>query len=388
MASRHDVIVVGGGVVGAAAALALRQQGLRVALVERGARPAPAAVNVVDMRVYAIAPGSIRFLEALGAWSRIDPARISPYRRMQVWESSPEHSLDFDTSGLVAARLGCIVEDGVLREALWAGLDGVDVYPGQQPVSCRHADGVSQLELSDGSVMQAALVIAAEGADSPLRDWAGIETSGWDYPQRALVCHVQTEHPHQGTAYQRFLPEGPLAFLPLADGRSSIVWSTRTADAEALLSLDDSAFLQRLEQAIQHRLGRLSAPTRRLSFPLRLMHAGEYVKPGLALVGDSAHVVHPLAGQGVNLGLADVAELVEVLSLARQQRRDWTLRVLQRYERRRKSANLEMLALTDGLYRLFRENAPGLKTAREAGLFLLDRLGPLKQPLTRRALGL
>lgn len=389
MRSSYDVIVVGGGVVGAATALAFCRAGLSVGLLEQGAGPAaPVVGDDIDLRVYALAPGSVRYLDSLGAWDSIAAYRASAYRHMEVWDSDLESRIDFDTAGMPSPELGYIVEDRILRHSLWSALAGVDLRLGQRATGFRFEQGRATLTLADGASLQAALVVAAEGADSDLRQWADIDTTGWDYPQRSIVCHLQTEQPHAGTAYQRFMANGPLALLPLADGRSSIVWSTGLAEAQELLALDDAEFGKRVEAGIQQRLGRVLAVTPRRSFPLRLLHAESYVRPGLALVGDSAHVVHPLAGQGVNLGLADVEALVSILVEARQQRRDWSLRVLQRYERRRKAANLEMLALTEGLFRLFRQSSPTVAAIRETGMFLLNRLGPLKGPLTRRAMGL
>jgi len=386
---RHEIAVVGGGVVGAAVALGCARQGFDVALVEKGAPPPESGAAGWDPRVYAIAPGSVRFLGALGAWNRVATGRASPYARMEVWEDDPARALVFDAAELGAPELGFIVEDRLLRAALWAGLgQAATVTTGAQVTGLR-LDGGPRLRFADGTTLAADLVVAAEGAESPVRDWAGIDPVGWSYDQRALVSHVETGQPHGSTAYQRFLPTGPLAFLPLADGRSSIVWSTSVTEAQQLLALDDSAFRESLAAALGHRLGAIGACSPRVAFPLRLLHAERYVVPGVALVGDSAHVVHPLAGQGLNLGLADAQALVEVVTEARAGRRKiGALRVLQRYERRRKAENLEMLALTDGLNRLFRLRGPGLGALRELGLSLVSRAGPLKQGLARRAMGL
>jgi 2-octaprenylphenol hydroxylase len=386
---RHEIAVVGGGAVGAATALGFARQGFDVALLEKGGAPQEFSAADWDPRVYALSPGSVELLGTLGVWNRIAAQRVSPYGRMEVWESNPAQALVFDSAELGAPELGFIVEDRLLRSALWAGLgNAVTVMTGAQ-VTGLQRDGLPRLELANGDTLEAELVVAAEGAESPLREWAGIDPVGWSYDQRALVSHVETERPHGGTAYQRFLPYGPLAFLPLADGRSSIVWSTQAAEADELLTLDENSFREALAAALDNRLGAVGACSPRFAFPLRLLHAEQYVVPGLALVGDSAHVVHPLAGQGLNLGFADALALVDVVTAARKERkRPGALRVLQRYERRRKAQNVEMLALTDGLNRLFRLRVPGLGPLRELGMSLVSRSGPVKQALARRAMGL
>jgi 2-octaprenyl-3-methyl-6-methoxy-1,4-benzoquinol hydroxylase/2-octaprenylphenol hydroxylase len=247
-------------------------------------------------------------------------------------------------------------------------------------------DDVASLVLDDGRTIVAKLVLAADGAESQLRLWAGIECTRWSYPQQAVVCHVRTERPHGGIASQRFLPEGPLAFLPLADGRSSIVWSATNADE--LLALGDDEFCNRLAAAAQFQFGAILGTTRRVAYPLRLLHASRYVQPRLALVGDAAHVVHPLAGQGVNMGLADAAALVEAIVAARKRGADiGALRGLQRYERARKADNLEMLAMTDGLHRAFGHRSAAWDRLRNAGMDTVNRLTPLKNLLARRATG-
>lgn len=386
MSELFDIVIGGGGPVGAAAALALHRQDFKVALVERGAAPPPYNPADYDLRVYAMARHSARFLERLGTWPSIAERRVSPYRAMRVWEREPARALRFDAADSGGAELGWIVEHGLLVDALWAGLDGVRRYEGAQIEQLQLSEEGTRLRLHDGRVLQARLVVAADGADSQLRAMAGIDTVGWDYSQRAIVCHVQTERPHRGTAWQRFLASGPLAFLPLTDGRCSIVWSAEQALAQELLALDDAAFLSRLGEASEQALGAIRAGTRRLSFPLRLLHAQDYARVGLVLVGDAAHTVHPLAGQGVNLGLADAEQLAATLAEARGARRDWwSLRNLQRYTRARKAANLEMLALTDGLYRAFRLHLPGVKAALGLGMEAVDKLGPLKGWLSRQA---
>ena len=383
---QHQIIVVGGGPVGAAAALALSRQGFDVALLERGSAPPAYDAADYDLRVYALAPHSARLLDRLGVWPEILARRSSPYSAMRVWERGPEHALSFDCADTGRAELGWIVEHSLVVDRLWAGLGDVVRYERSTIESAAFGESGASLRLADGRELRARLVVAADGADSQLRGLAGIETVSWGYAQRAIVCHVRTQQPHRATAWQRFLASGPLAFLPLADGRCSIVWSAEEALARELLALDEAAFMARLGEALEHALGEVVRTTPRISFPLRLLHAEDYVRPGLVLVGDAAHAIHPLAGQGVNLGFADVQELALTLAGARDAGRDWSgLRNLQRYARARKAANLEMLTLTDGLYRAFRLRVPGLKAVLGLGMEAVGKLGPLKSWLARQA---
>ena len=383
-ARSHDIVIVGGGIVGAAAALALLRNGFDVALVDRAATRPPAPGAEVDARVYAIAPGSRRFLDTLGAWPG-DPA--CAYQGMQVWNADPALSLRFDAAAAALPELGYIVAHDVLLDALWNRLGAARLVQGETVDSFTVEAGGAHLGLSGGGHIRADLVIAADGAGSSLRRLAGIETLGWPYAHQAIVSHVQTERPHRATAYQRFLPEGPLAFLPLADGRSSIVWSTTRAGER--MALPDAGFAKALHQASQDCLGLIGEVTPRKVVPLRLLHARDYHAPGLALVGDAAHVVHPLAGQGLNLGLADVEALLGcALEARRAGRKLGSARVLARYGRARKLANLEMLATVDALYRLFGLRAPGLDNVRGLGLALVDRVAAIKGPLLRRAVGI
>lgn len=389
----HDVAVVGGGPVGAACAVALRQAGFSVALVERGAPPLPLHddpdTGAYDLRVYAITPASMQLLQQLGVWPRIAMRRVSAYAAMQVWVQRSDAALHFAAADVGRAELGWITEHRLLMAALWQALDGVSVLaPAQIEKITLAPDQPPRLQLQDGRQLTARLLVAADGADSELRRAAGIATVGWRYAQRAVVCHVRTERPHQSTARQRFLPSGPLALLPLSDGRCSIVWSADEALATALLALDDDAFRARLSAASGGVLGEILEVTPRLALPLQLLHAQDYARAGVVLVGDAAHAVHPLAGQGVNLGFADVAALVDTLHQANVARRDWaSLRTLQRYGRGRKSANLDMLAVTDGLYRLFSAPLPGLRTLLAVGMDGVDQLAPLKRWLALQAIG-
>ena len=387
MKIQHEVIVVGGGPVGAAAVLALRAAGFDVALVERSAVPPRFDADDYDLRVYAISSASAAVLDQVGAWSSIVARRAGPYWAMQVWEQGVARGLSFSAADAGTRELGWIIEHNLIVAELWARFGGLPVYRGADIVAANFQGATSaELQLADGRNLAAQLIVAADGADSKMRDWAGIDLIGWRYPQQAIVCHVQTQEPHRQTAWQRFLPSGPLAFLPLADGRCSIVWSLEAPQAEEVLALEDAAFCSRLGAASEYALGNIIATTGRVGFPLRLQHARVYAAERLALVGDAAHTVHPLAGQGVNLGFADVRALAVCLAEARAQGRDWSgARTLARYQRQRRPQNLEMLALTDALYRAFHLSVPGLRALLGTGLGLVDRLAPVKGWLARRA---
>jgi 2-polyprenylphenol 6-hydroxylase len=392
MNTNYDLLVVGGGMVGAAFALACSGKGLRIGVVE--ARPPRRAwpAGEVDLRVSALSRASERMLARLGAWERIGDLGASAYRQMRVWDAIGGGSIHFDSADLGEPDLGHIVENRVIQLALWERLESLPdltlICPAAIAELERTADGPVLL-LADGRRLGARLLVAADGRDSLIRELAGIPTQGWDYDQRAIVATVVTAQWHQETAWQRFLPTGPLAFLPLRDGRCSIVWSASGSRADALLALDDAAFGQALTDAVERRLGQVRVDGPRASVALRLQHAQRYVEPGLALIGDAAHAIHPLAGQGVNLGLLDAAELVAALELALARGRDlasrWTLR---RYERARRGDNLAMLAAMDGFKRLFGNDIAPVAALRSWGLDLTDRAVPLKRRFMDRALGL
>lgn len=386
-----DVAVVGGGMVGAAAALALARAGFSTALLEARAPAAWDANAEVDLRVVGLAPSSVILLDELGVWTSIRDARAGPYSHMHVWDAESGAAIDFDAASEGRDRLGYIVENNLVQWTLWQALEASGVRR-LCPVAVQGFEAREdriQLELAGGEMLAAGLLVAADGAASPLRRLAGIGTRGRDYAQRAVVAHVATERPHEDTAWQRFLPGGPLALLPLADGRSSIVWSLPEAEARRVLALDEQAFLDELGVASDFRLGRIVATTPRAAFPLKLQLAERYQADRFVLLGDAAHAVHPLAGQGVNLGLRDVAELRDTLIDARAAGRDiGAAHVLRRYARRRRSADtLDALGF-DALARIYAWQSPALVAARGVGVRLLDRLAPLKRRLSEHAAGL
>ena len=386
-----DVAVVGGGMVGAATALTLAREGFSVALVD-AREPAPwAAADEVDLRVVGLAPSSIALLDRIGVWQAIRSARASGYDRMVVWDAVSGATIRFDAAEEGRDVLGYIVENSLVQASLWHALDdaGVRRVVPAEVVALAQREDRAQLELADGQTIAARLIVAADGAESPLRGMVGIGTHGRDYAQRAVVAHVETSRPHERTAWQRFLTTGPLAMLPLDDGRSSIVWSLPDAEARRALALDDEGFRQALGVASDFRLGPIGAVTRRAAFPLRLKLADRYEADRLVLLGDAAHAVHPLAGQGVNLGLRDVVELRDTLRDAREQGRDIAApHVLRRYARRRRSADGLDAWSFDALARIYAWKAAPLVAARGAGVRLMDAFGPLKRRIARHAAGL
>ena len=385
-----DVAVVGGGMVGAAAALALARAGFATALLE-ARTPSPwHDQDEVDLRVVGLAPSSIALLDDMDVWASIRDRRAAPYAQMHVWDAGSGASIDFEAAATGRAWLGWIVENNLVQWTLWQALEAAGVQrlcPAQVTGYQAHEDRVV-LELEAGESLAARLLVAADGAGSPLRHMAGLQTHGRDYGQRAVVAHVATERAHRHTAWQRFLPGGPLALLPLADGRSSIVWSLPESEAQRVLALDDAAFRQELGVASDFRLGRVLSTTRRAAFPLRLQLADGYQAERFVLLGDAAHAVHPLAGQGVNLGLRDVAELRDTLVAAREAGRDIAApHVLRRYARRRRSADTLDAWSFDALGRIYAWQSPPLVAARALGVRLVDRLAPLKRRLAAHAAG-
>jgi 2-polyprenylphenol 6-hydroxylase len=383
--------VVGAGMVGATLALELAREGFDVAVIEPRP-PAPwHAEDELDLRVVALAPSSIQLFGRLDVWKSIATARACAYRRMHVWDALAPGELNFDAAESGEAALGWIVENRLIQHALWQLLqnDGRIALHCPARVKATEADAQRRtLVLDDDRSLTAQLVVAADGAESTLRGMVGIATRDRDYAQRAIVAHVATERPHQATAWQRFLPGATLAFLPLADGRSSIVWSVLEADATRLLALDDAKFCAELGTAFDFRLGTVTATTARAAFPLRMRVAERYLAPRFALVGDAAHVVHPLAGQGVNLGLRDAAELAGVVVSAHSIKRDFAAEsTLRQFERSRRSDNALAAHAFDAIQRTFASEVMPLAAMRGAALAVVDHIAPLKNFFAARAAG-
>ncbi|MBR7519563.1 2-octaprenyl-3-methyl-6-methoxy-1,4-benzoquinol hydroxylase [Pseudomonas juntendi] len=394
---RADLLIVGAGMVGSALALALRHSGLQILLLDGG----PLTVKPFDAqapfepRVSALSAASQRILERLGAWEGIAQRRATPYSDMHVWDGSGTGQIHFSAASVHAQVLGHIVENRVVQDSLLERLHDSDVglLANARLEQLRRSGDDWLLTLADGRRLRAPLVVAADGAHSAVRRLAGCDTREWDYLHHAIVTSVRCSAGHQATAWQRFTDEGPLAFLPLTrDGQQdwcSIVWSTTPEQAERLMALDDAAFVQALERAFEGRLGSVLQADPRVCVPLRQRHAKRYVEHGLALVGDAAHTIHPLAGQGVNLGFLDAAVLADVLGKACERgERLADVKVLSRYERRRMPHNLALMAAMEGFERLFQANPLPLRWLRNSGLKLVQQMPEVKAMFVRQALGL
>ncbi len=387
----YDVVIVGAGIVGATLACALATSRLRIAIIEYEP-PVTAPTGDYDLRVSAISPGSWAILAGVGAAAGIAQERICPVEEMHIWDAAGTGVIHFDSADIGEPQLALIIENNAIRAALTACIErcsNVQLWCPRELDAIDVTDSQVMLRLTDGRQVSAGVVVGADGPRSRVRQQAGIELTAWGYQQQAIVATVATEHSHANTAWQRFLPTGPLAFLPLANGRCSIVWSVDSEQAAILLAHDDGQFLQALATAFDDRLGAIVSTSKRVAFPLQRAHAQRYVDPRLVLIGDAAHTVHPLAGQGVNLGLMDAAVLAEVLLEADGAGRDvGAVSVLRRYERWRKGDNLAMLAVTDGLKRLFGNSMETVARARNLGLDVTDSIQPVKNMFMRRAAGL
>lgn len=401
---QFDVLIVGGGMVGAAMAGLLADLPVRVALLDRGELQSEpvAADQRFDARVSALTPQSCDLLKRIGVWSDVVKQRICPYDSMQVWDAEGTGSIAFTAADIDQPELGTIVENSVILAGLYKRLSAIEnltLLPGHSITALsieetNEATRQAVVNTDSGESFVTRLLIAADGANSPVREMSGFRTREWDYQHHAIVTTVTHEQAHEFCARQRFLDSGPLAFLPLSGNageqqQSSIVWSLLPELAEEIMQLDDEAFCSRLGAAFEWRLGKIVSCDRRFSFPLRQRHAVDYVHKNIVLIGDAAHTIHPLAGQGVNLGLLDAAALAMELEQGLANRRAIAdAKVLQRYQRARIGHNLGMMWVMEGFKHLFADQALPVRWLRNVGLSSADRISVVKNQLARRAMGL
>ena len=386
----YDVAVVGGGMVGLATAIGLAMEGIKVVVIDAG--QTQAVSGAPKLRVSAINKASQQLITNLGAWPYLAASRVSPYQKMQVWDKDSLGKIDFDAHSLSETHLGSIIENDAIAFALAerAGeLSELTYIENTRLERIAFGEREAWLTLDNGDNVSAALVVAADGANSWVREQCKIPMTFWDYNHHAIVATIRTELPHGDTARQVFDAEGPLAFLPLYETNlSSIVWSVSPQKAEQLLALDNVAFERALTAAFDGRLGMCSLESDRQSFPLRMRYARHFARPRLVLAGDAAHTIHPLAGQGVNLGFLDAAAIVETVSELKQQGKDiGDYKHLRDLERWRKAEALEMITAMEGFKRLFQGTNPVTKAIRDIGLNFVDNFAPLKTLFIQQALG-
>lgn len=386
MNQAYEIVVVGGGIVGLSAALSMAQRGCTVAVIDSG----PLTIESVrkDIRVYAINQASQQLFQQLGVWQNIEDAKLSPYRHMHVWDSLGGASIEFDSRAIASPYLGVIVEESVLKQALIKTIEHyptIHLYPNHNVdhiVNQPHCISVS----SDALGWDGQLLMIADGANSPARDKLQVGLTTWSYNQNALVATVRTELSHNCTAYQVFHPEGPLAFLPLKDPHHcSIVWSNSPAQTQRLMNLQENEFNQQVTEAFASKLGDIHLVSSRFQFPLRMRHVKQYVGERWMVLGDAAHTIHPLAGLGLNLGLADVRSWLNCIDSS--ERSFDSKRLLGAYQRDRKNSVWQMILLMDGFKRLFGTSSMPLIQVRSFGLNLCNNLASVKRFLIQQAAG-
>ncbi|MCG8709863.1 FAD-dependent 2-octaprenylphenol hydroxylase [Brenneria sp. 4F2] len=388
-----DVVIAGGGMVGLALACGLQGNGLRIAVLEQRPADAQALGKEYALRVSAINAASERLLRHLGVWESLEAQRISPYNDMQVWDKDSFGKISFSGEEFGFSHLGHIIENPVIQQALWqraAQLSDITLLAPAALKQIAWGENEAFITLEDGSMLTTRLVVGADGAHSWLRQHADIPLTFWDYGHHALVATIRTASPHQSVARQVFHGDGILAFLPLGDPHlSSIVWSLSPDKAQAMLTSPTDEFNRRLATAFDMRLGLCERVSERQVFPLTARYARSFAAHRLALIGDAAHTIHPLAGQGVNLGFMDVAELIAELKRLQSQGKDIGQHLyLRRYERKRKHSAAVMLASMQGFRELFAGYNPAKKLLRDLGLMLADNLPGVKPTLVRQAMGL
>ena len=390
MNEEYDVLIVGGGMVGATVACALGDSDLRVALIEQSMPEEFSPEQAHDLRVSALSIASQQILQTVGAWDAVLAARVCPFKRMRVWETAGDTEFNSDTIDYDA--LGYVVENRVTQLALLHRAEAFSNVEFLCPATIKQINyvaGKASVELEDGAVLSAKVVVGADGGQSRLRHVVGLGVTSWDYQQHAMVIYVETDYGQQDITWQRFVPTGPQAFLPLTGNYGSIVWYNTPDEVRRLKALSAPELLVELTETFPNCLGKINTILGVASFPLKRQHAQEYVKQGVALVGDAAHMINPLAGQGVNIGLLDAAMLAEVLIDASNKGKNIAdLEVLKRYERLRRNENLKMMTVMDLFYRTFSNSVMPVRFFRKLGLGLAERITPLKNKVMRGAMGL
>ena len=389
---KYHVAIVGGGMVGASLACLLAEKGMTVALID-AAKPFQSwPDDSYDSRVSALSLASVNMLKELDVWSDITQLGEQTIEKMFVWDHFGSAELAIDSADAGHVDMGSVVENRVIVFALWKKLQSLDnctLYHSTKLESFSESEEGVVLQLSQQQCVDARLLVGADGANSQVREFSQIDDYGWQYQQTALVATVKADKSHQKTAWQRFLPEGPLALLPLRDGLISIVWSLNPATAEAYLNLSEAEFCEALFIASEQQLGRFKLIGQRAKFPLKMKFSIVYTKPRMALVGDAIHAIHPLAGQGVNLGFQDAMSLASIVLTAFSQGRDiGSSQVLKRYERQRKADNLLMMGIMDALKRLFGSDKLLTQVIRSTGMKLINQSAQLKNQLCKYAMGL
>lgn len=389
MSQRFDIIIAGAGMVGACCALSMARQGFKVAIIEpnESVSTIPTSDEEYDLRVSALSPLSQRLLAQLGVWQLLNDNRVCEYEQMAIWHEHGNAGIEFDSAELAQSSLGAIVENrqvvSALQQACHQQSEIEWFTPDRVVELVQNVGEPVQLKLSSGLELRSDLLIAADGRQSPTRRLAGLDTTSGDYQQQAIVANVDTELPHRRTAWQRFLSTGPLAFLPLANGQCSIVWSCDNALAEQFMNLDDEAFCEQLSEAFEFRLGQVHGVGERRTFPLGWHYCDQWLKNRVVLIGDAAHGVHPLAGQGVNLGFSDVkllSELIGPLDSA------WDWKALRRFERQRKSETLLATKVFSGLKCLYGIDSWPVNRLRDFGMRLVQMNPICRRSLIRQAI--
>lgn len=382
----YDVLIIGGGVVGLTAALAMAQRGYHVAVIDSGSLTVDTAKT--DARVYAMNKASQELLSKTGVWQQLDKARVSPYQHMHVWDGSNGAFIDFDSRLIAEPDLGSIIEESILKEALLNQVKAaplITLFAHHDVLEIKESvDGV--MLLSNTASWAGRLLMVADGARSPAREQLKVGLTQWSYQQQALVATVKTELPHQRTAFQVFNPDGPLAFLPLAESNQcSIVWSTDIVRAQSLIKLDEDAFNNELTKAFGKKLGAVHLSSARHQFPLHMRHVKQYSGSSWLLLGDAAHTIHPLAGLGLNVGLADIAAWL--LQVDNSPNTLFTKKMLGAYQRERKSAVWQTILLMESFKRLFGQSIGPVSFLRGMGLRACNEFTPIKRLFVQHAAG-